>query len=178
MGEDCLVLFYSWSGNTRRVAQMIAQQTHGELLELRPRHPYPAEYSMTVKRAREEIQEKKDPELYPLEIDLASYKTLFVGTPNWCGTLAPPVSSFLKECMPTEKNIIPFCTHGGGGSGDISKRIAHFCIGCDVFPLLALRDNGGVEAERAVERWLGQVKHTAALWYHERQLREGASYEE
>ena len=178
MGEDCLVLFYSWSGNTRRIAQIIAQQTHGELLELRPRHPYPAEFAMTVKRAREEIQEKKDPELYLLAIDLASYKTLFVGTPNWCGTLAPPVVSFLKEFMPTEKNIIPFCTHGGGGSGDIAKRIAHYCIGCDVFPLLALRDNGGVEAERAVDRWLGQVKHTAALWYHERQLREGESYEE
>lgn len=178
MGEDCLVLFYSWSGNTRRIAQIIAQQTHGELLELRPRHPYPAEFAMTVKRAREEIQEKKDPELYPLAIDLASYKTLFVGAPNWCGTLAPPVVSFLKEFMPTGKNIIPFCTHGGGGSGDIAKRIAHYCIGCDVFPLLALRDNGGVEAERAVDRWLGQVKHTAALWHHERQLREGESYEE
>lgn len=103
MGEDCLVLFYSWSGNTRRVAQMIAQQTHGDLLELRPRHPYPEEYSMTVKRARGEIQKKNYPELCPLELDVANYKTLFVGTPNWCGTVAPPVVSFLKEFMPTEK---------------------------------------------------------------------------
>ena len=178
MGEDCLVLFYSWSGNTRRVAQIIAQQTHGDLLELRPRHPYPEEYSMTVKRARGEIQKKNHPELCPLELDVANYKTLFVGTPNWCGTVAPPVVSFLKEFMPTEKNIIPFCTHGGGGGGDIAKRIAHFCIGCDVFPLLTLRDNGGADAEKAVERWLDQVKHTAALWYHERQLREGEPYAE
>lgn len=132
MGEDCLVLFYSWSGNTFRIAQIIAQQTHGELLELKPRHLHPKEFTMAVKRAREEIQEKKDLELYSRAIDVASYKTLSAGTPNWCGTLASPCG-LLSQCVhANRKNIIPFCTHKGGESGDIAKRIAYFCIGCDV----------------------------------------------
>lgn len=98
--------------------------------------------------------------------------------PTGAAQLRPRWSPFSRSSCRRKKNIIPFCTHGGGGSGDITKRIAYYCIGCDVFPLLALRDDGGADAEKAVERWLEQVKHTAALWYHERQLREGEPYAE
>lgn len=49
------------------------------------------------------------------------YRIIFIGTPNWFKTFAPPVMSFLKQHDFTGKIVIPFCTHGGGGFGQIEN---------------------------------------------------------
>ena len=157
MEKRSLVLFYSWSGNTRRVARIIAQLSGADLAELQPATAYPTDYAATVRRARQEIEKCARPSLRPLNVDWAEYDTVFLGTPNWCGTAAPPMYAFLYQVMPVEKYIIPFCTHGGGGAGRIAHVIAQYCIGCDVLPLLALRDDGGANAEKEIAQWLRRI---------------------
>lgn len=169
MIKDSLVLFYSYSGNTRRVAQIIGEQIGADLMELQPALPYPLDYAMTVRRAREEIREKTRLALAPQNMDWDRYGTIFLGTPNWCGTMAPPLAAFLYQTMPVDKNIVPFCTHGGGGAGSIAKDIAHYCIGCDVLPLLSLRNNGGAGAEQQISSWLRGVERRLELLRLERQ---------
>lgn len=157
MSKKSLVLYYSWSGNTRKIAELIARETGADLRELQPENAYSQNYDNVLTQAKREIQGKWYPALRPIDIDWSAYETIYLGTPNWWSTMAPPVASFLNEVMPTEKSIAPFCTHGGGGAGHIAKDVAKFCIGCDVLPLLTVQGDGGAQAERLVEQWLKQI---------------------
>ena len=157
MSKKSLVLVYSWSGNTRKIAELITQKTDADLREIIPEQAYPSHYNTVVEQAKEEIKNRYYPVLRPIDMDWSAYETVYLGTPNWWSTIAPPVASFLHEFMPTDKTIVPFCTHGGGGAGHIAKDVAKFCIGCDVLPLLAIQEDGGARAERLVEQWLKQI---------------------
>lgn len=157
MSKKSLVLYYSWSGNTRKIAELIAQKTGADLRELQPENAYPQNYNDVLTQAKREIQGKWYPALRPIGMDWSDYGTVYLGTPNWWSSIAPPVASFLNQVMPTEKAIAPFCTHGGGGAGHIAKDIAKFCIGCDVLPLLAVQEDGGTNAGKLVDQWLKQI---------------------
>ncbi len=61
---------------------------------------------------------------------LDRYDTLLVGTPNWFGTIAPPVQTFLKDSDLSGKRVAPFCTNGGGGFGTIPR----IWSGCALLP--------------------------------------------
>lgn len=154
MSPKNLVLFYSWSGNTRRIAQMIAEKTGADIRELQPEVDYPQDYNTVLAQAKEEIRQKRYPSLRPMDMDWSAYDVIYLGTPNWWSSAAPPVISFLHEVMPTDKTIVPFCTHGGGGAGHIAHDVRTYCIGCDVLTLLAVQSDGGTQAERQVEQWL------------------------
>ena len=158
MSKKSLVLFYSWSGNTRRIAQIIAEKTGADLRELQPETPYSQNYNAVLSQAKQEIQQKQYPALRPIDMDWNAYDVVYLGTPNWWSSIAPPVSSFLHEVMPTDKTIIPFCTHGGGGEGHIAHDMRSYCIGCDVLPLLSIQGDGGKRAEAQVEQWLKHRK--------------------
>ena len=158
MPKKSLVLFYSWSGNTRRIAQIIAEKTGADLRELQPETPYSQNYNAVLSQAKQEIQQKQYPALRPIDMDWNAYDVVYLGTPNWWSSIAPPVSSFLHEVMPTDKTIIPFCTHGGGGEGHIAHDMRSYCIGCDVLPLLSIQGDGGKRAEAQVEQWLKHSK--------------------
>ena len=158
MSKKSLVLFYSWSGNTRRIAQIIAEKTGADLRELQPETPYSQNYNAVLSQAKQEIQQKQYPALRPIDMDWNAYDVVYLGTPNWWSSIAPPVSSFLHEVMPTDKTIIPFCTHGGGGEGHIAHDMRSYCIGCDVLPLLSIQGDGGKRAEARVEQWLKHSK--------------------
>ena len=158
MSKKSLVLFYSWSGNTRRIAQIIAEKTGADLRELQPETPYSQNYNAVLSQAKQEIQQKQYPALRPIDMDWNAYDVVYLGTPNWWSSIAPPVSSFLHEVMPTDKTIIPFCTHGGGGEGHIAHDMRSYCIGCEVLPLLSIQGDGGKRAEAQVEQWLKHSK--------------------
>ena len=158
MSKKSLVLFYSWSGNTRRIAQIIAEKTGADLRELQSETPYSQNYNAVLSQAKQEIQQKQYPALRPIDMDWNAYDVVYLGTPNWWSSIAPPVSSFLHEVMPTDKTIIPFCTHGGGGEGHIAHDMQSYCIGCDVLPLLSIQGDGGKRAEAQVEQWLKHRK--------------------
>ena len=168
MIKNSLVLFYSWSGNTRRAAELIAELAGADLQELRPEVPYPTDYAATVQRVREELQGKVYPPLRPLSADWTQYEAIFLGTPNWCGTMAPPVASFLDQAMPTDKSIIPFCTHGGSGGAKIAADVARYCIGCDMLPMLALRDGSTASLDESIGPWLKRVELIVDLLTSER----------
>ena len=158
MSKKSLVLFYSWSGNTRRIAQIIAEKTGADLRELQPETPYSQNYNAVLSQAKQEIQQKQYPALRPIDMDWNAYDVVYLGTPNWWSSIAPPVSSFLHEVMPTDKTIIPFCTHGGGGEGHIAHDMRSYCIGCNVLPLLSIQGDGGKRAEAQVKQWLKHSK--------------------
>ena len=112
-----LIVYYSYSGITRRLAEDIALITDGDLRELKPQKTYSFSYNTAVKEVREEIERGYCPTLIQGAETIENAEVIFIGSPNWLKTFAPPVLSFLRAVDLSKKTIIPFCTHGGGGFG-------------------------------------------------------------
>lgn len=152
--SNILVVYFSFSGTTRELAQEIARQTGGELRELVSQKPYAFDYNTAAKEARNEITRGVCPPLSSGNEPIDGYTTVFVGTPNWFKSLAPPVLSFLRGHDFSGKTIVPFCTHGGGGFGGIEQKIADECPASNLLPGLAV---GGAASGEQVASWLKMI---------------------
>lgn len=127
-----LIAYYSWSGNTKEVAEAIAEKTGGTLFRIETVQSYPEEYRATTEQAKKEINDDYHPELKSKVSDINQYDTIFIGSPNWWGTIAPAVSTFLASYNLKGKKVIPFITHGGGGVQNTVKNLTAQCTGCNV----------------------------------------------
>lgn len=153
MEKNLLIAFYSYSSNTRRIAELIKQRTGGTLWEIVPLEPYPAGYNAVVEQAKREISSSFQPPLKTALKNADMYSALLVGSPNWWSTIAPPVATFLGQLELSGKAVMPFCTHGGGGEGNIGRDIAALCPHSQMAQLLSIY-GGGPEAERQIAEWL------------------------
>ncbi|MBN1558105.1 MAG: NAD(P)H-dependent oxidoreductase [Lentisphaerae bacterium] len=117
-----LVIYYSFSGSTRLIAERIAAATGGRVLELEMQNPIPERGFGKFFRAGGQALMRSTPVLNPLAMQPAGYDLLFIGTPVWAGTLAPPLRTFLRDVELAGKAIALFCCHGGGGP---SRTFAH-----------------------------------------------------
>lgn len=127
--KKILVAFYSWGNNTKAVAEYISGRLGADLLELRTKEAYPADYSACVRKVGRDGA-AFEPELDVEIPDLSGYDMVFVGSPCWWGTIAGPLRTFLHQNDFTGKTIFPFMTHGT--SGLHVQEIAKLCPGADV----------------------------------------------
>ena len=134
-----LVVYYSYSGITRRLAEDIALITDGELRELKLQKPYSFSYNTAVKEVREEIEKGYCPHLTEGAEAIENAEVIFIGSPNWLKTFAPPVLSFLRTVDLSGKTIIPFCTHGGGGFGRMIEDYKKECGNSTIKDGIALK---------------------------------------
>lgn len=122
-----LIVYYSYSGITKRLAEDIALITDGKLRELKPEKPYSFSYNTAIKELRQEIDRGYCPPLIKGAESVDDAEVIFIGSPNWIRTFAPPVLSFLRAVDLKGKTIIPFCTHGGGGFGKMIESYKKEC---------------------------------------------------
>ena len=155
--EKVLIAYYSWSGNTRFAAETIQKLTGGTLFEIKPVKAYPTDYRACVELARKECREGSRPELAGKVEDFSRYEVVFVGTPNWWSTMAPPVRSFLASYDFSGKTVIPFVTHGGGGMARCERDMRKVC------PKAAFGKGGAFSggsirnAADALRKWVDEV---------------------
>lgn len=102
----CIVIYYSYGGNTRRVAEKIGKAIGAELAEINTVQPYTGSYDDVVNQGQREVNSGFLPELQPLNIDLSQYDTVVLGTPVWWYTFAPAMNSFLRSTDLSEKQCI------------------------------------------------------------------------
>ena len=152
-----LVVYYTHSGNTEKIARIIAAQTGADLLEIQPVSAYPCEYNAVVAQAKQEISTNFRPELQPYAEIASNYDTFFIGSPNWWNTIAPPIASFLEQQDFSGKRVAPFCTHGGGGMAGLERDTLALCPGAQNCAGIALYDDGGADAEGKIAAWLEQA---------------------
>ena len=145
-----LIVYYSYSGITRRLAEDIALITDGNLRELKPQKPYSFSYNTAVKEARAEIEKGYCPPLLQGAEPIEDTDVIFVGSPNWLKTFAPPVLSFLRSVDLSGKTIIPFCTHGGGGFGRMIEDYKRECKNSIIKDGIALRGDYNFDE---LEKW-------------------------
>lgn len=110
-----LVLYYSQLGNTKSVAEEIANRLSADMEEIVMVNPYDTAFQATIDRCKQEREQGIIPDIQPVRADLAQYDIIFLGYPVWFGTYAPPVAQFLNSADLSGKKIVPFCTFGSGG---------------------------------------------------------------
>jgi len=156
MKSDILIAYYSWHGKTKKIAGLIADATGGELFELEPVQTYSSNYQTVVDQAKKEIAKGFYPELKALPEKILQ-PIVFMGSPIWWYTMAPPVATFLSSLDLTGKTIVPFHTHGGGGGGRFEADISGMCSGATIKKGLGFYNDGGTDAGKAIERWLASI---------------------
>ena len=125
-----LVVYFSATGNTERVAGVIAEATGGDLFELEPADPYTDEdlnYNDDNSRVSQEHADEslRDVELVSATVEgFDEYETVFVGYPVWWGIAAWPVNTFIEVNDFTGKTVIPFCTSSSSGLGESGELLA------------------------------------------------------
>jgi flavodoxin len=129
MSKNILVAYFSQSGNTTKLANMILAEVGGALLDI-----------------------GANP-----SADLSAYDTIFVGTPNWSATLTPAVKDFLTKHDLSGKTIVPFCTHGMGGLQNIESDMTHLCPNSKMLPAFAIKGVEVDTAPPKVKAWLKEI---------------------
>ena len=155
--QKILIAYYSYSGNTAEVAKAIQAKTGGDLFEIKSDHAYPAEYRPMTEQAKKEIADGFRPKLTTKVGDIAQYDIVFLGSPNWWGTLAPAVSSFLEKNDFTGKTVVPFNTHGGGGMQNCEKDMRAALPNATVLEGAAFAGRSSGASESALNNWLGRL---------------------
>lgn len=156
MQKKILIVCYSYSGKTRRIAEMIQKQTGGRLSRLYPRQPYPADFERLLVQVRKEARTGKKPALLPTNENADKYDVIFAGSPNWCGTVAPPLAAWLSANDLTGKALFPFFSHCGGDDKGMEQAVRDLCPTAKMGSALYVLENGGEDLNDAVEKWLEQ----------------------
>lgn len=129
-GGKTLVVYYSASGNTRRVAGYIADTLGADQFELVPAQPYTSDDLRWTNPDSRVSREHDDESLRNVELSAnavdnwADYDTIFIGYPIWWGIAAWPVNDFVQSNDFTGKTVIPFCTAASSGLGQSGELLA------------------------------------------------------
>lgn len=141
-------------GNTEVAANFLQKLTNAETFKLQPVQEYSKDYNECIAQAQADQRRDARPELkcYPESLD--AYDTVYLGYPNYWGTMPMVVFTFLEHFDFTEKTIFPFCTHEGSGMGHSEADIKRLCPTADVKKGLALRGGSIQYSEPEIKRWL------------------------
>ena len=152
------VVYFSWGGNTRFAAETIAKKAGAALFEIKAETPYNSDFHKCCDEAKPECKDKKLRPIKPIEgLDLTKYDVVFVGSPNWWGTLAPPVRTWLTQNSAAlkGKTMCLFQTHGGGGMQNLGRDFAEVLgEGVKVLPPKAFSGESVKSSVKALETFV------------------------
>ena len=153
-----LVAYFSPTGTTKRAAQDIAKALEADLYEIRPETPYTSgDLNWMDKHSRSTV-EMNDPASRPAMAgdvpDVSGYDTVFLGYPNWWGTMPMALFTLLEGIDLSGKRILPFCTNEGSGMGRSEFDLRKLCPGAIVEQGLSIHGAEAAASKPKVERWL------------------------
>ena len=108
-----LVVYYSYSGNTKRIANYIKEKLDCDILELTPMVPFSKDYDEVVAEYQNNSIDKREVPINDININLNDYDEIILGTPVWWYTIAPVITTFLKKYDLTGKKVYMFATNAG-----------------------------------------------------------------
>ena len=144
-------------GNTEVVAEMIAGLTGGDLFKVDTVKPYADNYYACIEEVKAELREHARPELKECPDSLDGYDTIFVGYPNWCGTMPMAMFAFLERYNLSGKTICPFCTNEGSGMGVSERDLKQVCKGAVVKEGLSIHGAEAAQSRDKVEAWVKKL---------------------
>ncbi|RDB64314.1 hypothetical protein C1878_00135 [Gordonibacter sp. 28C] len=153
-GGEALVVFFSWGGNTRGIAQEIVRQTGFDAVELECEHPYSSDYNTVLEEAQRDQNSQARPALASRIDDMGRYSAVLLGYPNWWASIPMPIASFLESYDFSGKAIVPFCSHGGGRFGQSVSAISKLAQRASLGEGLSVHYSGGSSLASDVSAWL------------------------
>ncbi len=154
VGKSNLIIYYSQTGITEKVANEFAQFIDADIEKIDATEPYDEDYQSTIDRCKKEQEEGTVPTLKALNVDLAQYDTIYIGYPVWFGTYAPPVAALVKENSLEGKVVIPFCTFGSGGLNSSVAMLREVLPQAQVLDGFGIREARVDKCHAEIERFL------------------------
>ncbi|MBQ1493052.1 MAG: SUMF1/EgtB/PvdO family nonheme iron enzyme, partial [Blautia sp.] len=149
-----LIAYFSWSGNTRGIAEEIQRQTGFDLFEISPIPAYSDDYNTVLMEAQRDQHDQTRPEIAEKVEHMEDYDTILLGYPNWWASIPMPIASFLEEYDFSGKRIVPFCSHGGGRFGQTLTAIAKLAPASNIGQGLSVHYSGGSHLPEEISAWL------------------------
>ena len=155
-----LTVYYSYGGNTKKIAEKVQKTLGGEIAEIQTIARYPADYDEVVNQGADEVKRGFKPEIAPLGVNVKDFDIIIIGTPVWWYTFAPAVKTFLESNDFSGKKVYVFATNGGW-IGHTFKDVEKACgANCAVGKGLNLRFDGATmrTSEAELTKWLQTIK--------------------
>ena len=143
-------------GNTEVIAEYIQEFDGSELFKVEPAVEYPADYMKCIDVAKKEQQQDARPEIRQSLEDISQYDTIYIGFPNWWGTLPMPMFTQLEQLDFSGKIIKPFVTHEGSGFGSSLKDLAKLCEGGEIKNGLFVPGANVYDVKDTVRIWIDE----------------------
>lgn len=153
-GAKGIIVYFTWSGNTRGIAQEVSRQTGYEAVELQLEEPYSSDYSTCLEQAQHDQNVQARPALSTKVDNFDQYSVVLLGYPNWWASIPMPIASFLETYDCAGKSILPFASNGGGGLGQSVSAISKLAPQATVHDGLSIYYSGGSTLSADVEAWL------------------------
>ncbi|WP_270814532.1 flavodoxin [Hungatella effluvii] len=141
-------------GNTEVAAGIIQKFTGADLFQIEPQQAYSKDYNECIAQAQADQKRNARPELAVYPENLEPYDVIYLGYPNYWGTMPMAVFTFLEHYDFAGKTIRPFCTHEGSGLGGSVADIRKLCPGAEVETALAIRGGSACRSEGDIKNWL------------------------
>lgn len=157
--SNTLIVYYSYSGTTKRAAEHLQELTGGTLYELTLAEPYSGDSYAVSDRVFEERGKGEMPELSGELPDISQYDLILVGTPVWNSSAANPIFSYLQQTDFGGKDTALFWTYITN-QGSVKKDFAKNVNNGNVKDGIALQSANGMTNEELDEKltsWLGSL---------------------
>lgn len=141
-------------GNTEIAAGVIQRLTGADSFQVEPRQAYSKDYNTCIAEAQADQKRNARPELKSWLDSLDGYDTIYLGYPNYWGTMPMAVFTFLEHYDFTGKTIKPFCTHEGSGLGSSVSDIKRLCPKAVVEKGIAIRGGTAEQSVKDIQKWL------------------------
>jgi len=144
-------------GNTEVIAKKIQALTGSDLFQIETVKAYPVDYTETTRVSQDELSQNARPELTEMVAEMDSYEVIYLGYPNWWGTMPMAVFTFLDSYDFSGKTIVPYCTHEGSGLGSSERDIKKLCPTAKVLSGLAIKGGTAGRADNDLANWLKKL---------------------
>ena len=142
--------------NTEVVANKISILTGGDLFKIEQMVPYSSKYDTCVEESKEDKAKNARPEIKNCLKSINNYDVIYLGYPNYWGSMPMCVFTFLEKFDFTGKTIRPFCTHEGSGFGNSIEELKAECKGAKIEKGLAVVGSEARVYDEAIRQWIDE----------------------
>ena len=139
-------------GNVEIIANKIAELTNSDTFKIEQQHPYSNDYSECIEQAKRDQRTEARPELKEMPNNLEKYDVIYLGYPNFWGTMPMAMFTLLENINLDNKIIKPFCSHEGSGLGRSENDIKKLCPKSKVEKGLEI--HGANIIEEKLKKWI------------------------
>ena len=155
-----LIIYFSYTGNTRKIANIIKDKLNCDTLELQPVIPYSTDYQTVVDEEQRMEGANHMPEIQEINVDLTSYDTIIIGTPVWWYREAPVIRTFLNKYDLSNKNIYLYATNAGW-LGKTFIELKKLCKGNVISTQNIVFESYSdklITSTNEIDSWIGNIK--------------------